>query len=263
MQQTLAGPAYGMAGPDSWHHERVPSWEEIWQAILTSQPLPAPRDVAITAAVALALVLVPGLWPITRHVVTVAHEGGHAIVALLVGRRLSGIRLHSDTSGLTVSRGRPRGPGMIASLLAGYLGPAVLGLGAAALLTRGRALLLLWVLLLLLAGLLLQIRNLFGLWVVLLGGAGLAAVTLWAQPQLQSAVAYTLTWFWLLAAPRTVLELARSRRRSRTSDADQLAALTHVPAPFWVLVFLLATLAAAGLGAAWLLPEVLTAAGVG
>ncbi|MDO3398399.1 M50 family metallopeptidase, partial [Nocardioides sp. SOB44] len=64
--------------------------------------------------------------------------GGPAVVGVLVGRRLLGIRLHSDTSGVTLSRGRPRGPGMVAMLAAGYLAPAVVGLGAALLLADGR-----------------------------------------------------------------------------------------------------------------------------
>ncbi len=67
--------------------------------------------VALTAAVALVLVLSRAVWPYTRMLVTITHEGGHAVAALLAGRRLQGIRLHSDTSGLTVSSGRPSGPG--------------------------------------------------------------------------------------------------------------------------------------------------------
>ena len=67
---------------------------------------------------ALALLLVVVAWPRVRLLVTVVPEAGHAVVAVLVGRRLTGIRLHSDTSGLTVSRGRPRGPGMVAMLAA-------------------------------------------------------------------------------------------------------------------------------------------------
>lgn len=43
-------------------------------------------------------------WRLVRILTTVVHEAGHAVVAMLVGRRLQGIRLHSDTSGLTVSR---------------------------------------------------------------------------------------------------------------------------------------------------------------
>ena len=231
---------------------------EIWDRLTTPQPLPATGVVLATAAAGLALVLLPGAWPVARHVVTVAHEGGHAVIAVLTGRRLTGIRLHSDTSGLTVSRGRPRGPGMVLTLLAGYTGPAFVGLAAAAVLAGGRPLALLWGVLVLLALLLLQIRNLFGLWVVLACGAAAFAVTWWAPPTTQSAVAYTATWFLLLAAPRTVAELGRSRRRgaARTSDADQLSGLTHVPGAVWVAIFWLVTVAAAVGGAALLLPDV-------
>lgn len=231
---------------------------DLWDRLTATHPVPAPEVALITAVIAVALVVVPGVWPVTRHVVTVAHEAGHAVVALLVGRRLTGIRLHSDTSGLTVSRGRPRGPGMVATLFAGYTGPAALGLGAAWLLSVGRPVAVLWAFLVLLAGMLLMIRNLFGLWVVLVVGLAVAAVTWWAEPEQQSAVAYVLTWFWLVAAPRAVVELARTRRRSGgTSDADQLAAVTPVPAVLWILLLLLVTVAAAAGGVALLLPDVL------
>ncbi len=234
---------------------------DLWDRVAAVQPLPSHGVVVATAALAVALVVVPGLWPVTRHVVTIAHEAGHAIVAVLTGRRLTGIRLHADTSGLTLSRGRPRGPGMVAMLLAGHLGPALLGLGAAALLAQGHAVGVLWGLLTVLALMLLMVRNLFGLWVLVVVGGGIAAVTWWAPPEAQSAAAYTLTWFWLLAAPRTVLELAgsRHRRTARTSDADQLATVTGVPGALWVGVLLLGTVAAAVAGTAFLLPDLLSA----
>ena len=41
--------------------------------------------------------------------VTITHEGAHGVAAFVTGRRLQGIRLHSDTSGLTISSGRPSG----------------------------------------------------------------------------------------------------------------------------------------------------------
>ena len=53
----------------------------------------------------------PSIWPFTRVMITITHEGGHAFAALLTGRKLQGIRLHTDTSGLTISSGRPRDPG--------------------------------------------------------------------------------------------------------------------------------------------------------
>jgi hypothetical protein len=68
-------------------------------------------------------------------------------------------------------------------------------------------------------------------------------------------VAWTGTWFLLLAAPRPVLELQSLRRRgqARTSDADQLARLTRVPGLVWVVVFLGVTVGCLLLGASWLL----------
>ena len=57
------------------------------------------------AVAALILVGSRRAWPVSRTVVTIAHEGGHALVALAVGRRLDGVRVHRSTAGLTVSAG--------------------------------------------------------------------------------------------------------------------------------------------------------------
>jgi hypothetical protein len=228
---------------------------EVWHRALTTQPAPPGSVVALTALLAAALVWVPAAWRVTRHVVTIAHEAAHGFAALVSGRKLHGIRLHSDTSGLTVSAGRAKGPGMILTAASGYVGPGLLGLGAAAMLADQRALGLLWGLLILLALLLIQVRNWFGLWSILFSAAVVFGVSWWLTPQTQSAFAYLLTWFLLLAAPRPVLELQTLRRRTgtRTSDADQLARLTMVPAIAWVGFFLVVTVGALGLGARWML----------
>jgi hypothetical protein len=230
-------------------------WADVWADVVGTQPEPAYAVVVATALGALTLVVVPSLWRLARHVVTIAHEGAHGVAALVTGRSLAGIRLHSDTSGLTVSRGRPRGPGMVLTAFAGYVGPALLGLGAAYLLHHQHALAVLWLGLVLLALLLLQIRNFFGLWSVGVAAVGLFAVTWWGSGAVQSAAAYAGTWLLLLAAPRPVLELQALRRRgrARTSDADQLARLTGVPGLVWVGVFLVVTLGCLLLGAGWLL----------
>jgi hypothetical protein len=226
---------------------------EVWHNITTAQAGPSVKVVIGTGVVALLLIAWRPVWRHTRQVVTIAHEGAHGLIAALVGRKLSGIQLHSDTSGVTVSRGHPTGPGMIAVLLAGYPGPALFGLAAAFVLSRGYAVGLLWGLLLALVILLLQIRNLFGLWSVVAFGTVVFAVSWWGSPSLQSAFAHLLTWFLLLSAPRAVLELQRSRRggAGRNSDADQLRRLTGVPALLWVGVFGLITLACLALGVVW------------
>jgi hypothetical protein len=229
---------------------------DAWDQVSTVAPAPSLGLVVLAAAIAAAMVLAPGAWPRTRHLVTIAHEGAHGVAALLSGRRLAGIRLHSDTSGLTVSKGRSSGPGMVATAASGYVGPALLGLGAAGLLARGYAVGVLWTLLVLLALLLLQIRNFFGLWSVLVAGTALFAVTWWAPADVQLLAAYVVTWFLLLAAPRPVVELQGERRsgRGRGSDADVLARLTRVPGLVWVGMFLVVTLGCLLGGGALLLP---------
>jgi hypothetical protein len=212
---------------------------QIWHRALDTQPAPPYWVSAATAFAAVMLVYTPAAWPLTRHVVTLAHEGAHGLAATLTGRRLNGIRLHSDTSGLTISAGKPTGFGMIVTASAGYLGPALFGLGAALLLSTGHAVGLLWLLLVLLVLLLAQIRNWFGLWSVLVAAAVVFGVSWWLPDATQSAFAYLVTWFLLLAAPRPVVELQRKRRRrgAPNSDADQLAQLTPVPGFVWVALF--------------------------
>lgn len=226
----------------------------FWAQVSATAPALPPSVLWGTAGAAALLVLSPTLWHIARHAVTIAHEGSHGLVALVAGRSLSGIRLHSDTSGLTLSSGKPTGLGMVLTCAAGYTGPALFGLGAAAMLAAGHAVGLLWALLGLLAVLLVQIRNWYGLWSVLATGAVVFGATWWLPPQGQSAFAALATWFLLLAAPRTVLELqsARRRRGAHGSDADQLARLTRLPALVWVGVFLVVDLGALALGARWL-----------
>jgi hypothetical protein len=230
--------------------------QEIWDRATATQPVPDARFVLATGVLALVLVLLPASWPRVRLGVTVVHEAGHALVAVLVGRRLRSIRLHSDTSGLTVSRGKPRGPGMVAMLAAGYLAPAALGLLAALLLADGRSVALLWLLVVLSAGLILWVRNGYGVLVLLAGGAGVLLVTWYGDGQVQSVAAYLITWLLLLAAPRPPVELLTAgRRRGRTSDADQLAGLTRVPAVLWILLLLLANLAGLVVGVSTLAPD--------
>ena len=188
--------------------------------------------------------------------VTITHEGAHGVAAFVTGRRLQGIRLHSDTSGLTVSSGRPSGPGMVTMLLAGYLGPAVVGLGAVGLLIAGYSLALLWLFVILLALLLLQIRNFFGFVLVVGCAIALILVSWYLAADMQSGLAYALTWTLLFSAPKPVLELISQRRlgRASRSDADQLARLTHVPAGLWAGGFLVVNCAGLVLGSILLLP---------
>lgn len=221
---------------------------ELWRRAVAVYPA-LDRSLAAVLGI-LAFVLVVFAWPLVRMLVTVFHEAGHAIVGTLAGRSLSGIKLHSDTSGLTVTRGKPRGLGMALTLWAGHPGASLAGLGAAVLAGSGRAAAVLWGLVVLLALMLAWVRNLFGAFVVLLLGVGVAVGSWYAPSEALSYAAGLLAWLLLLAGPRPVLE---QRGRKRGSDADQLARLTRLPAPVWTGSWLLVTLACAVGGAACLL----------
>ncbi|GAA1304800.1 M50 family metallopeptidase [Saccharothrix xinjiangensis] len=208
------------------------------------------------AVAALVLVAGPGLWRYSRHVITIAHEAGHALVALLTGRKLEGIKLNPDTSGVTVSRGRPTGIAVVLMYFAGYVTPSLLGLGAAALVVAEQVRPLLWATVALLAGVLVMIRNAFGVLSVVLTGGAVFAVSWYATEEWQAAFALFVTWFLLLGGVRPVGELQRRRLRGRApgSDADQLARITRVPGLVWVLLFAVVVVGALLLGGRMLLP---------
>lgn len=233
---------------------------DIWQWILQSHDEPAWWAILGSALLALVAIGQSTLWRYVRNLITIAHEGGHALVGVLTGRRLSGIRLESDTSGLTITRGRPNGPGAVLTLAAGYTAPALLGLGAAALLAGGRTVLLLWITFALLVAMLLFIRNLYGLLALLIVGTGVFVASWYGSAEVQTTAAYLGTWILLWGSVRPVFELRHSRKGKAgvQSDADQLAGISAVPAGGWILVFGLVTLASAAGGTWMLLPETVT-----
>jgi len=230
----------------------------LWDRVSGSQPLPPAWVIGLTAVAALAVVLNTPAWRLAGKVITIAHEGGHALVSVLSGRRLDGIRLHSDSSGVTYSRGRRTGPGLVLTAAAGYVMPSLLGAGAAWLLAARHLTAMLWLALLLLAATFLAIRNVYGALAVLVTAGGVFAVSYYATPAVQAGFAYLAAWFLLFGGLRPVVELARGcwgrRRWARGSDADQLARLTGAPAGLWVTLFMLVALCALVLGATLLVP---------
>lgn len=233
---------------------------EIWDQIKTpTDALEVGPALIVVAAIA-ALVIWRPTWRVLRNVITIAHEGAHAFVALLVGRKLQAITLHSDTSGLTVSRGKPRGFGMILTAFAGYTGPAVVGLIGAFLVGRGYTLAWVWAFVVVLILMLFKIRNLFGAWTLVATGAVIGATAWFARDEFRVYLAYALALLFLLGAPKAVVELGHTRRRTRsgTTDADILGKLSWLPAGLWYLIFVLFTFGALIVGFWLLVPTLFT-----
>ena len=236
----------------------------LWDRVTATGPVLATWLVALTAAVAFVVVASHRIWPVSRNVVTLAHEGGHAVVSVATGRRLDGIRLHSDTSGVTSSRGKTHGPGLVLTTAAGYVFPSLLGLGAAWLVAVRHATFLLWLVLLLLAVAFIAIRNAYGFLAVLATAAVVFGISRFASLRAQELFAYLFAWFLLFGGIRPIFELQRRRRRpsrgggrpsrALASDADQLALLTGVPGGAWVFTFAVVAIGALIAGAFLLLP---------
>jgi Peptidase M50B-like len=228
----------------------------LWDHVVATSPALPTWLAALTAGFALVIVGSRPVWHLSRNVVTLAHEGGHAVVSIATGRRLDGIRLHSDTSGVTSSRGKASGIGLVLTTAAGYVTPSLLGLGSAWLLAARHATALLWLFLILLAAAFIAIRNAYGFVSVLATAAIVFVVSRFSSVTAQDAFAYLFAWFLLFGGIRPIFELQARRRRGRAwaSDADQLAGLTGVPGGAWVAFFALVALVALVVGGHWLLP---------
>src|SRR5712691_4211678 len=164
---------------------------ELWVRVGGTQPVPPAWVVAVSGTIALLIVLNPRAWRLARNSITIAHEGGHALASVLSGRRLDGIRLHRDTSGVTYSHGKRTGPGVVLTLAAGYLTPPLLGAGAAWLLAAHHVTAMLWLMLALLAATFLAIRNAYGVLAVLITVGAVLAVSWFATAAIQAAFGYT------------------------------------------------------------------------
>jgi len=202
-----------------------------------AQPVPTGAWLSTAVALAAAVVLVTPLWVALRPVVTVVHELGHAVVGVLCGRRFTGFVIRPDMSGHTVTSGRPRGPGLVMTTLAGYPMPALVGAGMIAAALSGRGDLVLLAALVLLAVAVARSRSAFT--VVTLAVLLVAVGALWGSGN----VAVTTT---LVAALGVVLLVGAWRQFAavllhggRRDDPGALAAITALPAAAWNLVMLL------------------------
>lgn len=209
---------------------------------------------AVAAVIGIALVVSPA-WRVSRGWVTVAHEVGHALAAVVAEGRVRRIRVELDTSGVTewsgasVRRRIPRGfvawwgypaPGTGAVLLgvAVRTGHEAVGLGVLA--VASVVVLAVW------------IRSAWGaaLVVALAGAAGAGAV---AGGSVAAAVAVGIAALWAVGGIRAAAAAAPRTRRGDGSDQATLAQVLWLPVGFWsatMVVMATATAAATAVLAA-------------
>ena len=210
------------------------------------RPLPAP-EVVLIGLLAATVVLVRAFWEIMNHAETVAHEGAHVLAGILTGRTILSVRIERSGGGSTVMVPQ-NGAGYGVAAFAGYIGASAAGLLAARLISTGRMVAVLWLGLLLCVVMLLAVRNFFGGIVIIACGALLYLVARYGTAGVDTAVAYGMTWFLLVAGIRVALGIVR--KPGDVTDAGVLAAMTFLWRWVWCLLWLAGTIAALMVGGA-------------
>jgi hypothetical protein len=214
----------------------------------------------IVGAGAVALLLTVMLGALGHSIVTLAHEGAHALAVVLLGGRVREVRLNELGGGGHTASDGIRGLADFLFTLVGYFGPSLLGLLLAVMLNETEPIATLWLTVLLLGLLLVAVRGITANLLILLVGAAFGVAIRYAGDDLQVFIAYTWTWFLLLGGVGGAFRLVTARRNRRAagqrdtmSDAYRLRRLTWTPASLWVAVFIIGTTAALLLGARLLL----------
>lgn len=213
----------------------------------TLGPLPG-AEAALIGLAALAVVMIPFLWPLVEHFNAMAHEGAHAVVGSAMGFGVQGVTLDIESQGATGYRHAPdTGPRRTLTRFVGYLGPSAFGLCAAKLIETGHVIAVLWIATLLLVLLLFLIRKSFAIVSVPAAIALLALVMHYAHAGLEEVIVYAMTWLLLLSGVRVAAD-----HGVNAIDAGHLSRTTHIPVPIWALLWLAGTLLAVVIGGKWL-----------
>jgi hypothetical protein len=201
----------------------------VFGAIDTSSP-------AYAAAVGVAVVVALAFAPLRRaasSVVTLAHELGHAAVALAVGGKVTRVSVRLDASGETLTLVGGKAPNLRLALfaLAGYPAPGVVGIVAAwAASTADHRTFLLVSAVIVALVLVLWVRNPWGLLVCVVTVVGLWVVAVNGGEVLARTVTIAAAWTFAIGGLQASWALASGRSRPRTGldDALRVAQLSRV-----------------------------------
>lgn len=215
------------------------SGPQLFKAVRTGQmrrmlamhpPLSAGESTLIGLIVAV-VVLVPLLSTPADHFWRMTHEGLHALLAVVLGLTVTEIVLDRRSGGSTSIVGE--GLRLVLVVLIGYLGPSLFGIGAARLISLGRPVAVLWLLVVLLAAVLFLLGPSFGWFSVPFAIALLYLILRNAHAGAEVVAAYAVTWLLLLSGLRSAVAHA-----IHSDEADSLRSQTHLPRHLWTLVWI-------------------------
>ena len=205
-----------------------------------------------TAAL-IAWVLAVPMYFAAKYVDVLAHEGGHALLAVLLFRLVKGIDIKPNGEGATVHENAMWPFGILISAF-GYLGPSLFGLLAAWLLLHDPAATVLWGSIAFLAVMLLATRGFLGPLLIICLMVALYQIVTKAEPSLVALTAHVWTWLLLISGVQTMLLFMRERTYNvKGNDTEALRRATLLPQYLWGVILLIGTIAALAYGGGMLL----------
>ncbi|MDT7744319.1 MAG: hypothetical protein QOE59_3397 [Actinomycetota bacterium] len=219
---------------------------------LIGVPVVGAPVVAGAGFIALLLTVFAYVW--TDLILSVVHEGGHMVMAVLTFRGFRSFRIIGTGNAATRIVDDSWGPGDFILTLAGYLAPPLVGLGGAAVLARGNAWGVLVIAAILMFGAFLYAEEGLANVVTVVAFAGLLLLLWRGSAFLQLTVAVLIVWLLLIGGVVDAVKMGRTGG----ADAAVMARRTWIPAlvwqAFWVTVALVSLYAGGRLlfvGTAW------------
>lgn len=229
----------------------VEFFQNFWTWLTTDIPVAPVWILLIVFILAFAASCTPQVFFKLRLFSTYIHEAGHAIFAMLTGRRVDSIKLGSNSGGATAHTGTANWFSRFITAFAGYPAPALASFGIVAAVAVGHPR---WVLVGfgVLGLLLLFVQHSWrGLFITVLIGLGVWLISLIGN-EIASVLLIIVAGYLAAASPMDVLNLRRGRLQNSHkdihgedthSDADTLASLSLFPAVFWEIIFMLTSVA--------------------
>lgn len=214
-------------------------------------PLSSTTDPALQGAVAGGLLVLCTKYTADNGV-TVAHEAGHAVTALLFGSGLKSIQIDTRAQGVTAMKTPTFWPARVIVFMAGYASPPLVGLAVLWAILRGHIQVAFLVGLVLL---LLSVPFWKGWWTLLCGVLHVAVFTagLVTSAEWSRALAGGVAAVGLLGGLDMLVEDVRGDwKRGDSSDFGQVAKALFLPMVVSKAMFLAVALATEGV-ALWLL----------
>ena len=193
------------------------------------------------------IALAPISWSKTNLLSTWAHEIGHAVTALVLGRGVKKIVIRKDGSGYTEHEGENKKIRLALISFAGYPSPGFFGLTIILGVTYNRINIIIAAISLLAIITLILQRSILALGLTI--SILLASTILVLVPETISVCALTaVAGYLLLSSPKTIIALHENRKinkqlnKQNHSDASDLAKMTKIPSIFWETIFMIVSL---------------------